>query len=496
MPGFFPWWIVVTHFLNIFFMLLLFRSGIEVLSAFPKFYWSDDCPPGREWLRLSKKTFAADSRRPWSSLQEEESWSPLVALPGRKNLGLGRHWHFMTIQFWMLTGAVYVSLVFATGYWHYLIPTSWSIVPDSIKAVGTYLRFQLPAKIPGQPFEPAQKLAYFVVIFLLSPFQILTGAAMSPSLLARFPRCAKVFGGKQGARSLHFLGMCAFAAFIAVHVLLVIVHGLPTEFAAIVLGNPDGDRRLALGIGLSGLFAVGVFHVIITWFSLRYRRRTQRLLGVMVNPFERVISRNATSRQRFTARDISPYHRVNGYPPTSDDYEQMAANDFRDYRLSVGGLVANPVSLSLAELRALGEQSQVTKHNCIQGWSAVAEWAGVPLARVLAEVRPGRAARYIVFYAMDDKGETEGEGRYGYFYGTLPLHLASNPQCILAMEMNGAPLPIEHGAPLRLRVETQLGFKMVKWITGIELVADVTHLGMGMGGWREDQQYYANAAGI
>ncbi len=175
---------------------------------------------------------------------------------------------------------------------------------------------------------------------------------------------------------------------------------------------------------------------------------------------------------------------------------RLAANDFRDYRLSVGGLVANPVSLSLAELRALGEQSQVTKHNCIQGWTAVAEWAGVPLARVLAEVRPGRAARHIVFYAMDDKGETEGEGRYGYFYGTLPLHLAGNPQCILAMEMNGAPLPIEHGAPLRLRVETQLGFKMVKWIIGIELVADVTHIGMGMGGWREDQQYYANAAGI
>jgi len=496
MPGFFPMWIVVTHFLNIFFMLLLFRSGLEVLSAFPKFYWSDDCPPGREWLRLSKKTFAADSRRLWSSLDEEESCSPVVALPGKKNLGLGRHWHFMTIQFWILTGIVYISLVFATGYWHYLIPTRWSIVPDSIKAVGTYLHFELPAKILGQPFEPAQKLAYFGVIFLLAPFQIATGVAMSPSLLARFPRYGKLFGGKQGARSLHFLGMCAFAAFIAVHVFLVIVHGVPQEFAAIVLGNPDGNRRLALGIGLAGLFAILVFHVIITWFSLRYRRRTQRLLGLMVNPFERVLSRAFVSHQRFAHNDISPYHRVNGYPPTGDEYARLAATGFQDYRLSVSGLVANPLSLSLEELRALGQQSQVTKHNCIQGWTAVAEWAGVPLARLIAEVRPARAARHVVFYAMDDKGLTEDEGRFGYYYGTIPLYLATNPQCILALEMNGAPLAVEHGAPLRLRAETQLGFKMVKWITSIEFVADVTDIGMGMGGWREDQQYYANAAGI
>ncbi|MEO9137466.1 MAG: oxidoreductase, partial [Jatrophihabitans sp.] len=125
MPTFFPWWVVITHFLNIFFMVLLFRSGLEVLSAFPKFYWHDDCPPGREWLRLSKKMYAADSRRPWSSLDEEESWSPLIALPGRKKLGLGRHWHFLSVQFWILTGVVYVAMVFASGYWHYLIPTSW-----------------------------------------------------------------------------------------------------------------------------------------------------------------------------------------------------------------------------------------------------------------------------------------------------------------------------------------------------------------------------------
>lgn len=496
MPEFFPYWVVVTHFLNILFLSLLFRSGAEVLSAFPKLYWNDGCPPGREWLRLSKKTYGADSRKPWTSLDEEEAWSPVVALPGRKNLGLGRHWHFMTVQFWIVTGAVYVTLVFVTGYWHYLVPTHWSLVPDSIRSVGTYLQFRIPDKIPGEPFEPAQKLTYFVVVFLLAPAQIATGAAMSPAVLARFPRYGKLFGGKQGARSVHFLGLCMFAAFTVVHVFMVIVHGVPQEFAAIVLGDPEGSRRLAVGLGLSGLLAIALFHVVVTWFSLRYRRATQRLLGTVVNPFERLLTRSAVSRQGFGRSQVSAYHRVNGYPPPSPEYAAMAAANFASYRLSVAGLVERPATFSVDELRALGTEDQVTKHNCIQGWTAIAEWGGVPLERLMAAVGPKPAARHVVFYAMDDKGLTEGEGRYGFFYETIPIALASDPQTILALEMNGAPLPIEHGAPVRLRVETQLGFKMVKWITGIEFVADVRDIGMGMGGWREDQQFYARAAGI
>ncbi|MGI8683344.1 MAG: molybdopterin-dependent oxidoreductase, partial [Mycobacteriales bacterium] len=167
-----------------------------------------------------------------------------------------------------------------------------------------------------------------------------------------------------------------------------------------------------------------------------------------------------------------------------------------DYRLEVGGLVERPVSLSLTDLRTLGQSEQITKHNCIQGWTAIAQWGGVPLARILELVGPTAAAKHVVFYAFDDKGETEGEGRYGFYYGTVPLFLANNPQTILALEMNGAPLPVEHGAPVRLRIETQLGFKMVKWVRAIEFVENVEDIGMGQGGWREDQQFYANAAGI
>jgi DMSO/TMAO reductase YedYZ molybdopterin-dependent catalytic subunit/thiosulfate reductase cytochrome b subunit len=492
-----PVFVIVTHWLNVLFLLLMARSGTEVLSAFPKLYWSDDCPPGREWARFSKKMYGADSRRMWSGENEEESWSPVLALPGKKNLGLGRHWHFGTVPFWVLTGAVYILLMVISGWWRYLVPTGWDLVPDSIKAVGTYLHFQLPGPIPGEPYEPAQKLAYFVVVFLLAPFQIATGAAMSPAVLSRYPWYGKLFGGKQGARSLHFLGLVAFAGFVVLHTFLVVIHGLPKELTLITLGSERADHAVGLAIGLGLVAGIIALQVVATVFSLRRKRAAQHLLGVVVHPLERALSRGARSRQRYARRSISPYFRVNGYPPADPEYDALAAEDFAGYRLAVGGLVERPVSLSLTELTALGVQSQTTEHNCIQGWTAVAEWSGVPLARLLELVGPLPAARYIVFYAMDDKGLTdEHADRYGHFYGSLEIAQAHDPQTILAVGMNGVPLPVEHGAPVRLRAETQLGFKMVKWLRGIELVEDLSAVGQGQGGWREDFQQYSTYAGI
>src|SRR5690242_8980554 len=213
----FPWWVIVTHFLNILFLSLLARSGLEILSAFPKLYLHDDCHPGREWLRISKKVRAADACQVWSSEEEEEAWPSVLALPGRKNLGLGRHWHLMTVPFWVATGAVYITLVFASGYWRELVPTSWSIFPDAVRAVGVYLTFHLPPEWHGHPFNAAQQLSYFVVVFVLAPLQVATGAAMSPAVIGRFPRYAKLFGGRQKARSLHFVGLIAFALFLVIH---------------------------------------------------------------------------------------------------------------------------------------------------------------------------------------------------------------------------------------------------------------------------------------
>jgi DMSO/TMAO reductase YedYZ molybdopterin-dependent catalytic subunit len=215
----------------------------------------------------------------------------------------------------------------------------------------------------------------------------------------------------------------------------------------------------------------------------------QRRLGWIIEPVRRALLHHLTSRQRYTKDDLSPFFRVNGYPPASPEYQRLADHAFVDWRLSVAGLVGAPLELSLADLRALPPRSQITKHHCIQGWSAVAEWTGVAVADVLDRCRPLAKARYVVFRGFDER---DGRG----YYETIDLALARQGQTILAYDMNGAPLPIPHGAPCRLRVETQLGFKMVKYIRSMELVDDYRHLGEGEGGFREDTQFYGSEAGI
>jgi DMSO/TMAO reductase YedYZ molybdopterin-dependent catalytic subunit len=112
----------------------------------------------------------------------------------------------------------------------------------------------------------------------------------------------------------------------------------------------------------------------------------------------------------------------------------------------------------------------------------------------LEQAGPKPAARYLVFHTLDEKWEHPGHGDY---YEVIDLETARRPQVLLAYEMNGAPLPIEHGAPLRLRVEHQLGYKMAKWVNRIELVEDFRGIGKGQGGWRDDVlNYYPSDAGI
>jgi DMSO/TMAO reductase YedYZ molybdopterin-dependent catalytic subunit len=489
----FPAWIRAAHLLNLIFIGLLIRSGPQILSSLPKLYWSDHCTPGAEWLRFTRKDVPTD--RPWVSLEEEVAVPSWLALPGGKRLGMGRHWHLVAVLGWVMTGTGYVAALFATSEWRRLVPTSWSIVPGAWHTLVAYLHLRVTE---GHPFNPLQQLAYFAVVFLLGPLTIATGAAMSPALIARFPRYARMFGGKQAARSIHFLCLVAFVLFTLVHTAMVILHGLPTGFAKIVLGSGRADHAEALWIGFLVLVALLVGHVAVTLASIRHPRRIQRLLGFVVDPFQRLATRRLRSNQHYLRADISPYFRRNGYPPNDERYRRPAGNSFADWRLEVGGLVEQPLSLGLDELHALERSVQVTKHNCIQGWTAVGEWAGVSLGSVLELARPTADARYAVFHAMDDKSEThaEDEEGEGYFYEVIGLELARQPQTILAYELNGASLPIEHGAPLRLRLETQLGIKMVKWIRAIELVDDYSQIGQGQGGWREDNAFYSQTVAI
>ena len=491
----FPAWIRITHLINIIFMVFLIRSGIEILGTHPKLYWNDDSRPGSEWARFTRKVMPKDKL--YDTLDEEEDYSSIVSMPGHKSLGLGRHWHFISVIGWILTGIVYVVLLFSTDEWQRFIPYSWSIFPQAWNDIVTYLSFQLPEPLPGQPYNAIQKLTYGVVVFILAPFQIATGAAQSPAIEARFPWYVRAFGGRQWARSLHFLALLAFLAFIAIHVFMVIVHGFGRETAKMIFGTEE-HAAAATGITLGAILGLVILNWVATEYSLAYPRRTQQLLGAVVEGTRKLILHPLKSRQDYSKSELSPEHRVNGKPPTTKEYKTVAAHNFAGYKLEVGGLVENPMTFTLEDLRTFPtRQTQRTMHNCIQGWTSIGEWTGVPLRQIVELVKPLPEARHICFLTMQDSGRDEpsanGEGQ---FYETIDLDYAYHPQCILAYEMNGAPLPIKHGAPLRLRLETQVGFKMAKWIDRIEFVSDYKNIGEGMGGWREDNVFYDRDVGI
>lgn len=195
------------------------------------------------------------------------------------------------------------------------------------------------------------------------------------------------------------------------------------------------------------------------------------------------LSRNALATE-YSEADISPVFRPNGSTnPQAPAYRELVANDFRGYQLEVGGLVANPLSLSLAALQKLPTRTQITRHDCVEGWSVIGKWTGVQLSHVLNMAQPAKAARYVVFRcfdAMDDGTE---------YYESLGFDDAYHPQTLLAWALNGKTLPIPNGAPLRLRVPRQLGYKQAKYLRRIDLVASLKGIEGGNGGYWEDQGY-------
>ena len=162
---------------------------------------------------------------------------------------------------------------------------------------------------------------------------------------------------------------------------------------------------------------------------------------------------------------------------------QMARERFSSFVLDVDGLVEQPVTPNARGTPTLAEADADHQTLLHPGMVRRRQLGGVSLGDIVRHCRPLAAARYVVFYALDDKSTSEPDpAGPGCFYGTIDIALASHPQTILAYEMNDSPLPVPHGAPLRLRVETQLGFTMVKYVRRIEFVHDYRHIGAGQGG--------------
>jgi DMSO/TMAO reductase YedYZ molybdopterin-dependent catalytic subunit len=246
-----------------------------------------------------------------------------------------------------------------------------------------------------------------------------------------------------------------------------------------------GARRRFLGRVAASLGAVGVAGCDrlsqSDWFP--------RVLGSAEKLNERVatlVTGRKAMAQEFTPADLSPTFRSNGTSnPDNPQYQALAAGGFADYRLEVAGLVAKPRSFSLADLHALPSRTQITRHDCVEGWSAIGKWEGAKLSALLEAVEPMAKARYVVFRCADPM-DSDGTSPY---YESIDMDDAYHVQTILAYQLDDRPLPVANGAPIRLRVERQLGYKHAKYVMRLELVETFAHIEGGNGGYWEDQGY-------
>ena len=237
-------------------------------------------------------------------------------------------------------------------------------------------------------------------------------------------------------------------------------------------------RRLFLASSMSALAGCGPVSS-----ALNGNEGVRRVLASVEGLNHALIGTRGLARQ-YGDRDVDRQFRVNGFATPSDaSYTSLLAGNFAAYRLIVDGAVERPQAFTLARLERIARQTQITRHDCVEGWSAIGKWSGVRLGDLLDVVRPREGARYVVFRCMDN------DGAGNLYYESLDLHQARHPQALLALRLNDAPLDPDHGAPVRLRVPTQLGYKSAKWVARIEAVGSVATIGSGRGGYWEDEGY-------
>jgi DMSO/TMAO reductase YedYZ molybdopterin-dependent catalytic subunit len=245
-------------------------------------------------------------------------------------------------------------------------------------------------------------------------------------------------------------------------------------------------RRRFIATGASGLLLSGCDRLTHSESFRGVLRSAEKLtMGA-----QRVVApRNALARV-YSEADMSPIFRSNGTAnPGTSEYAQHVAQNFANWRLVVDGLVARPLSIPLPTLRSLPHQTQVTRHDCVEGWSAIGKWHGLRLSKILGAAGLSTRAKYIVFHCADRIGNKP-------FYESIDLIDAFHPQTIIAWGMNNHLLPIPNGAPLRLRVERQLGYKSAKYVQRIQAVESLAGIYGGKGGYWEDTTDYEWYAGI
>lgn len=488
----YPVWLRVEHFVNILFIFLFIRSGIEILGTFPKLHRTVHTPPGGQWAQFTIKKKRRKKYYPVAG--EYDDYHPLVSLPGHGDLGQGRYWHFISVVLWVTMMFIYWALLLFTGQWRRYWPEDWSVFGQAWNDLVSYMAFQIPPAMDGYPFNAIQQLSYGVVVFLLPLFMMITGAFQAPAINNFFPRVSRMMGGRQTIRTMHFWGLIAYLVFVVIHVAMVVLHGYGQEVSKMVFGH--AGNPIAGGI----IFTIGLIFIVwcqvwATKTSTNKPRVVEKIHNALVRPLTRTLRANLPAQvTTYKNEHVTPgtEHRASGMPPSTEAYMAMVCNDYDDdYVLEIGGFVEKPMRLTLPQLRELAEgYSQNTVHHCVQGFSSVGAWDGVPLTRLLDLVKPLDGATDVVVHSFQNMTRDDDLYDGSYYYESMPMVEARQPQTLISTGYAGDELPIKNGAPMRLRLETSTGFRSAKWLDRIEVVNRFDIVGNGMGGYYEDTSSY------
>ena len=513
----------VCHWVNAICFVVLLMSGMQIFNADPPLTWGQTTNFTRPFFSLSAReddngdptagvttifghafntTGVLGASRGDDGDLEERGFPSWATLPAYQDLAMGRRWHFFFAWILVLNGLLYFVNLLPGRHIRDLWPSLADLraLPHTIVE---HLRLRFPSGDEALRYNVLQKLAYLSVVIAF-PILILAGLTMSPAIDAAFPwlldAVPRTAGGARRAFPARGLS-CPVPhrpsrdggalrprqqPALDDHRPLSHQGGAAMSGELIRPSRPRFTRRrllIGLGVGaaaapLSGCDAGSPAALRILEKAEGLTKAAQRaLLG----------PRTALARE-FPPGAISPYFKPNGsIDPDDPAYVALRQDGFADWKLEVGGLVERPMKLSLADLRALPSRSQITRHDCVEGWSCIGQWKGAQLSALLQTAGLKPQARYIAFFCADTLEQTlDNTGRY---YETIDLIDAFHPQTILAYEMNYAPLKVEHGAPLRLRVERQLGYKMAKYIMRIEAIDGFAKISRGRGGFWEDRGY-------
>ncbi len=475
----FPWWLQLQHFLNMLFMMFIIRAGIQILADHPRLYWDRDCTPGTEWFRFQHPV---PEGRIWTAKDDSVTLPSWLGIPGlRHTIGLARWWHFSIDLFWVLNGVAFYIMLFMTPQWQRLVPVTWDVFPNAVSTAIQYASLNFPVDHSWTRYNGLQQLSYFITVFIAAPISITTGLLQSPAISNRLGLLGTVLN-RQVARSIHFIAFLYFVLFILAHGIMVFITGIRQNTNHMFAGVESAEW-VGFPLFFLAMILLGIAWWLASPVTIRHARLVQKI-GRFIIGWLKGLSEWWEPTAELTENDISPHFWPNGTMPNSAEYDRLVTERFASYRMRVGGLVEFPQEFSLADLKAMRKQEQITTHFCIQGWSGVAKWGGVPMRDIIDAVKPLPEARYAVFYSFADGSDG---GRY---YDVHEIFNMRHRLTILAYEMNDEPVSVLHGAPLRLRCENELGFKMVKWIAAIEFVRDFASLGAGQGGYNEDHEFY------